>query len=214
MKTVSFLFITFSFLFLLSACQNVSQQASEQAYQYASEEASEASEEITVSSNMATDELSYTIDDKSVDGVVIASDIDMEEPENPVGDKYNTILENPFVATSKEAVSTFSIDADGASYTNVRRFIEENQMIPPAGAIRTEEMINFFDMNYNYESSEHPISLNGEVAKCPWTKGNQLVRIGIKGKLIAKADLPASNFVFLIDVFLQFVLEVICHRSS
>jgi Ca-activated chloride channel family protein len=181
MKTVHFLFITFSFLFLLSACQNIKEQANEQDYEYAieeiSEEVSEAVEEKTISSNMTT-----------------------EEPENPGGDKYNMILENPFIATSKEAVSTFSIDADGASYTNVRRFIEENRMIPPIGAIRTEEMINFFDMNYKYESSEHPIALNGEVAKCPWTKGNQLVRIGIKGKPISKGDLPASNFVFLIDV--------------
>ena len=129
----------------------------------------------------------------------VAMDYD-SEADIPTGDKYNVIAENPFVKTATQPTSTFSIDADGASYTNVRRFIEENRLIPPAGAVRTEEMINFFDMNYAYQSSEHPIALNGEVSTCPWKEGNQLVRIGIKGKTIPKADLPPSNFVFLIDV--------------
>ncbi|WP_299211657.1 VWA domain-containing protein [uncultured Dokdonia sp.] len=116
------------------------------------------------------------------------------------GDNYGEIVENPFINTVDEATSTFSIDADGASYANVRRFIQESQQLPPANAVRTEELINYFDLDYDYTDTTHPIDLNGEVSTCPWNTDNKLVRIGIKGKPIPEAELPASNFVFLIDV--------------
>ncbi|MEL7376950.1 MAG: von Willebrand factor type A domain-containing protein, partial [Bacteroidota bacterium] len=115
-------------------------------------------------------------------------------------ERYNAIVENPFISVSQQAISTFSIDADGASYANVRRFIQQDQRVPPAGALRTEEMINYFDLDYPYETTTHPISLNGEVSPCPWNEDNQLVRIGIKGRPMADNDLPPANFVFLIDV--------------
>lgn len=113
------------------------------------------------------------------------------------GDQYEQLEENPFVNVSDEAISTFSIDADGASYTNVRRYLNDNTM-PPIEAVRTEEMINFFDLDYEYTTTEHPISINGEVSECPWKEKNKLVRIGIKGKPMTER--PISNFVFLIDV--------------
>ena len=116
------------------------------------------------------------------------------------GDTYSENEENPFINVVDSPISTFSIDADGASYANVRRFILQENQIPPKGAVRTEELINYFDLNYNYESSSHPISLNGEVSTCPWATNHKLIRIGIKGKPIAKELLPPSNFVFLIDV--------------
>ena len=116
------------------------------------------------------------------------------------GDSYNEVEENPFVKVSEQPVSTFSIDADGASYANVRRFILQENQIPPKGAVRTEEMINYFNLDYEYSDSSHPISLNGEVSKCSWNTANKLVRIGIKGKPIPQNELPPSNFVFLIDV--------------
>jgi Ca-activated chloride channel family protein len=116
------------------------------------------------------------------------------------GDNYEEIIENPFINTADEATSTFSIDADGASYANVRRFIQESQQLPPVNAIRTEELINYFDLDYDYTDTTHPIGLHGEISSCPWNTGNKLVRIGIKGKPIPEAELPASNFVFLIDV--------------
>ncbi|MEM8585197.1 MAG: VWA domain-containing protein [Bacteroidota bacterium] len=125
--------------------------------------------------------------------------LDSEELPTP-GDRYNEITENPFMPVSQQAVSTFSIDADGASYANVRRFLQQNSTIPPAGAIRTEELINYFDLDYSYENAAHPISLNGEVSQCPWNEQNKLVRIGIKGMPLPKNDLPPANFVFLIDV--------------
>jgi len=116
------------------------------------------------------------------------------------GDKYTVLEENPFVNVSDEAISTFSIDADGASYANVRRFLQQDNSLPSKGAIRTEELINYFQLDYPYENNGHPINLNGEVADCPWTPGNKLVRIGIQGKPLSTAEMGASNFVFLIDV--------------
>lgn len=116
------------------------------------------------------------------------------------GDQYAEIEENPFIEVADQPVSTFSIDADGASYSNVRRFIMQDRVLPPSGAVRTEELINYFDLDYDFNSSEHPISLNGEVSECPWSEGHKLIRIGIKGQPIPEAQMPASNFVFLIDV--------------
>ena len=116
-----------------------------------------------------------------------------------IGEGYNEYVENPFILTTDEPVSTFAIDADGASYANVRRFLRNNQR-PPKGAIRTEELINYFQFDYPEPSAGHPISLNGEIAACPWTPGHKLLRIGIKGKHIDKDNLPPTNFVFLVDV--------------
>jgi Ca-activated chloride channel homolog len=114
-------------------------------------------------------------------------------------DRYNDLEENPFVDVSEHPVSTFSIDADGASYANVRRYINDRQPIPK-GAIRTEEFLNYFPMNYEDSEDGHPISLNGEISSCPWKEDHRLIRIGIKGNLIPQHDLPASNLVLLIDV--------------
>ncbi len=125
-----------------------------------------------------------------------STDPDRSEP----GDEYGTIIENPFISTAEEATSTFSIDADGGSYANVRRFLEQDDQLPPAAAVRTEELINYFDLNYPADNPDHPISLNGEVSGCPWAAEHRLVRIGIQGKDIPEAELPPSNFVFLVDV--------------
>jgi len=118
--------------------------------------------------------------------------------DGPSGDTYGELIENPFVLTSEEATSTFSIDADGGSYTNVRRFLQQDNQLPQNGAIRTEEMINYFDLDYPFDGGSHPIALNGEVSSCPWARGHKLVRIGIQGEPLE--NLPKSNFVFLIDV--------------
>lgn len=115
------------------------------------------------------------------------------------GDNYNEIVENPFVKVEDQAVSTFSIDADGASYGNVRRFLMSDNQLPPKNAVRTEEMINYFNLDYGFTGSSHPISLNGEISKTPWNNETKLIRIGIKGKPLSE-PVPPSNFVFLIDV--------------
>ena len=115
------------------------------------------------------------------------------------GEGYNEFEENPWISTFDEPVSTFSIDADGASYSNVRRFLENDQF-PPKEAVRTEEIINFFQYDYPDPNNGHPIALNGEIADCPWAPGHKLLRIGIKGMSIPREELPPANFVFLIDV--------------
>ncbi len=118
----------------------------------------------------------------------------------PAGDQYAEFEESPFVMVNEAPISTFSVDADGASYSNVRRFIMTENELPPRGAIRTEELINYFSLDYEYVNTGDPISLNGEVSACPWSPSHKLIRIGLKGKPIPRPSLPASNFVFLIDV--------------
>lgn len=114
--------------------------------------------------------------------------------------EIGTIRENPFVLTAEENTSTFSIDADGGAYANVRRYLEQDGSFPPPEAIRTEELINYFDLGYPFVDTGHPISLNGEVSGCPWSDSSRLIRIGIEGQSIPEQELPFSNFVFLIDV--------------
>ncbi len=112
---------------------------------------------------------------------------------------YDNIVENGFHKVTDDPLSTFSIDVDAASYSNVRRYINSNQL-PPAGAVRTEEMINYFKYQYPQPTGKDPFSINTEISDCPWNKENKLVLIGLQGKNIPVENLPASNLVFLIDV--------------
>ncbi|MCW5203262.1 VWA domain-containing protein [Desulfobulbus sp. US4] len=114
-------------------------------------------------------------------------------------ESYNALQENGFISTVNDPLSTFSIDVDTASYSNVRRFINEGRL-PPKGAVRIEEMINYFSYDYPQPDAEHPFSVTTEVGPCPWNNSRKLVRIGLKAKDIDKKDLPPSNLVFLIDV--------------
>lgn len=116
------------------------------------------------------------------------------------GDRYAETAENAYIQTADQPVSTFSTDTDGASYANARRFVTQDEMIPYRAAIRTEEFINYFNLDYPTDQSTHPVSLNGEVSQCPWNTDHKLLRIGIKGNPIPDDQLPNSNFVFLIDV--------------
>ena len=112
---------------------------------------------------------------------------------------YDGIVENRFLTAQENALSTFSIDVDAASYSNVRRFLQSGQL-PPAGAVRTEEMINYFHYDYPQPAGDDPFSINTEMAACPWNPAHRLVLIGLQGKKIPVENLPASNIVFLIDV--------------
>lgn len=114
-------------------------------------------------------------------------------------ENYSTIRENGFKDAKSSPLSTFSIDVDNASYSNIRRYLNQGQL-PPADAVRIEEMINYFNYAYPEPSGEHPFSVNSELAKCPWNENHYLMKIGLKGKNIDKSELPASNLVFLIDV--------------
>jgi Ca-activated chloride channel family protein len=118
---------------------------------------------------------------------------------NPSEESYSKIHENGFRSVVSNPLSTFSIDVDRASYANVRRFIEEGDL-PPADAVRIEELINYFNYDYPQPQDEHPFSINTEYTECPWQSGHKLLKIGLQGKKIATENLPASNMVFLIDV--------------
>ena len=113
-------------------------------------------------------------------------------------EEYDRIYENPFLATVKNPLSTFSIDVDAASYANVRRFINSNQL-PPRDAARIEEMVNYFSYDYPQPTGKHPFSIITEISTCPWKSDHQLVHIGLQGKKIDLENSPPSNLVFLID---------------
>jgi Ca-activated chloride channel family protein len=119
--------------------------------------------------------------------------------ENFNTEDYDNINENRFYKASQDPLSTFSIDVDHASYSNIRRFLNEGEL-PPNGAVRIEEMINYFRYDYPQPKNGHPFSINTELSDCPWNKDHKLVLIGLQGNKIEVDKLPASNFTFLIDV--------------
>ncbi|HWI90476.1 MAG TPA: von Willebrand factor type A domain-containing protein [Flavisolibacter sp.] len=114
-------------------------------------------------------------------------------------EEYDHIAENNFHKVTDDPLSTFSIDVDAASYSNVRRFLNSNQL-PPADAVRVEEMINYFHYDYPQPLKEDQFSINTEISSCPWNANHKLVMIGLQGKKIPAENLPACNLVFLIDV--------------
>jgi len=114
-------------------------------------------------------------------------------------EEYNKISENQFLAVLENPMSTFSIDVDTAAYSNVRRFINQGSL-PPVDAVRIEEMINYFDYDYPAPKGNVPFSITTESGPAPWNPEHKLVHIGLKGKVIDEAQLPAANLVFLIDV--------------
>lgn len=118
---------------------------------------------------------------------------------NENDEDYGTLIENVFESPKTAPFSTFSIDVDNASYTNIRRIINAGQKVPK-DAVRVEEMVNFFKYQYPQPKDEHPFSINTEYSDCPWNKNTKLVRIGLQGKILSTENLPASNLVFLIDV--------------
>lgn len=114
-------------------------------------------------------------------------------------ENYAHITENGFKKVANDPLSTFSIDVDAASYSNIRRFIN-NGGLPPKDAVRIEEMINYFDYSYAQPKGNDPVNIVTEVGTAPWNSQHRLVHIGLKAKKIPTEKLPASNLVFLIDV--------------
>lgn len=116
------------------------------------------------------------------------------------GDNYAPIIENEFQAVADAPLSTFSIDVDTASYSNVRRMLTQNNMLPPPDAVRIEEMLNYFNYDYKAPVGDDPFSVTVDATDCPWRPEHKLVRIALKGKEIPLEEKPASNLVFLLDV--------------
>ncbi len=112
---------------------------------------------------------------------------------------YDHVSENEFVNVIDEALSTFSIDVDTASYSNIRRFVQRGQL-PPKGSVRVEEMINYFNNNYQPPQDDKPFSVDLALSTCPWNSATKLVRIGLKGQEIDSSERPEANLVFLVDV--------------
>lgn len=115
------------------------------------------------------------------------------------GEHYAPLVENEFRSPSDEAFSTFSIDVDNASYSNIRRMIQQGH-VPPRFAVRTEEMVNYFNYDYPQPVAEHPFRVFTELTDCPWNKGHQLLKVALKGEDLNVEQAPPSNLVFLIDV--------------
>jgi Ca-activated chloride channel family protein len=135
-------------------------------------------------------------DDSSFNG---SDDVYNESLPESYNENYKDYEENPFVKTSDLPVSTFSVDADGGSYANMRRYMYLGQ-VPPKASVRIEEYLNYFTFDYAEPQDGENVSLNSELASCPWHTEHYLMRIGMKGKTIPENELPNSNYVFLIDV--------------
>lgn len=145
----------------------------------------------------------------------MAEDADMYEPQQEDyikggytadGKDYGTvtatasgIIENEIYNSRNSNTSTFSIDVDTASYSIFRKYVSNNQL-PPFESIRTEEMVNYFDYEYDQPVGETPFSIGTVLADCPWNSNNKLLMIGIQGKDIVYEEAPSNNLVFLVDV--------------
>lgn len=142
-----------------------------------------------------------TMKTKAVTGAYVAvcptAMYDMDARMNT--EEYGRIQENGFKSVADTPLSTFSIDVDPASYSNMRRFINRGEL-PPADAIRTEELVNYFSYDYPKPTGNDPVKITVEAGTCTWNTAHRLVRIGLKAKEIPTEQLPASNLVFLIDV--------------
>ncbi len=115
-------------------------------------------------------------------------------------EEYGRIVDNPFLKTIDNPVSTFSIDVDTASYANLRRFLMESRSMPPKDAVRIEEMVNYFTYGYPASMGEGPVASTFMMSHAPWEPGHWLLRVALKAKEIDTAGLPASNLVFLVDI--------------
>ena len=112
---------------------------------------------------------------------------------------YAAIHENPFLVPAEQPLSTFSVDVDTASYANVRRFLNQGQL-PPADAVRIEELVNYFKYDDPAPVEGQPFRVMAEAAPCPWQREHYVARISLKAREIAKAQRPPTNLVFLLDV--------------
>jgi Ca-activated chloride channel homolog len=147
----------------------------------------------------STTDIKTEATEDSIAPLVRAKPLTSTGGEQPTEESYKSVVENQFFAANSQPLSTFSIDVDTASYSNVRRYINGGQL-PPKDAVRIEEMVNYFPYDYPQPTDDKPFSINAEVANAPWKPQHKLVQIGLQGKKISVEKLPANNLVFLIDV--------------
>ena len=114
-------------------------------------------------------------------------------------EEYKYQADNGWQSSARQPLSTFSIDVDAGSYSNVRRFLREGRL-PPKDAVRVEEMINYFRYDYPDPRDEHPFSVTTEMSRAPWNPSHRLAMIGLQSQRVRLGNLPPNNLVFLIDV--------------
>ena len=125
--------------------------------------------------------------------------LDPRQSKNFNTEDYDSIRDNPFLNVMQNPLSTFSIDVDTASYSNMRRFLNSGGL-PPKDSVRIEELVNYFDYDYKAPRDGKPFAANVEMTEAPWNPKNRLLRIGLKARVIDEGKRPESNLVFLIDV--------------
>ncbi len=135
--------------------------------------------------------------DKAED-VMLGAVPETEEPDWNT-EEYNDIKENSYMSVAANPLSTFSIDVDTASYTNLRRMIRDKEDIPES-AIRIEEMINYFNYDYPEPNGDEPFSVTTEISDCPWNTDTKLMLVGLNAEEIDMSERAPMNIVFLIDV--------------
>lgn len=123
----------------------------------------------------------------------------MPVPDQPTNERYGQISDNPIHRVAEAPVSTFSVDVDTGSYSNVRRLLNGGAL-PPADAVRVEELINYFPYDYALPTDGRPFAVHTALAPAPWNAQRVLLRVAIKGQDVAKQSLPPANLVFLVDV--------------
>ncbi|VVM04640.1 vWA domain-containing protein [Methylacidimicrobium tartarophylax] len=125
---------------------------------------------------------------------------DSDQRESGNRNAFDAVEENRFLQVYDHPLSTFSADVDTASYSIIRRYLLDEKHLPPKGAVRIEELINYFPYDYPRPKGDDPFSVSVESASCPWAPNHRLVRIGIKARELAREAVPPGNLVFLIDV--------------
>jgi Ca-activated chloride channel family protein len=115
------------------------------------------------------------------------------------GEVYNHVVDNSFLAAQRSPLSTFSVDVDTASYSNVRRFLLQENRLPPPDAVRVEELVNYFTYSYPPPDDDDPIAFALDLTECPWKPGHHLARVALAARHFDPTKLPPRNLVFLVD---------------
>lgn len=162
----------------------------------------------TAPEHIAIDDVPKLAEGKSSDDAKLPDELRQNAPdafrrqaiEKLTSDRFEKIIETPFVATEQVPLSTFSIDVDTASYSKIRQYLNQSNSMPNPNMVRIEEMINYFEYEYAGPKDDTPFAAHMAVAPCPWNLEHQLVRIGLQARKIDMKDRAKANIVFLLDV--------------
>jgi Ca-activated chloride channel family protein len=148
---------------------------------------------------MAAGKVAHEMARRAVMPTLMPAPMPMPVPDQPSNERYGQISDNPIHRVAEAPVSTFSVDVDTGSYSNVRRLLNGGAL-PPADAVRVEELINYFPYDYALPRDGRPFAVHTALAPAPWNAQRVLLRVAIKGQDVAQQSLPPANLVFLVDV--------------